>query len=29
MRLFRQQKPGDWQTPIQKLSDALREFRRK
>ena len=26
MRLFRQVKPGDWQTPIQNISEALGKF---
>jgi hypothetical protein len=26
MRLFRQPRPGDWQTPIRQIADALGEF---
>lgn len=27
VRIFRQPKPGDWETPLQQIADALAEFR--
>jgi hypothetical protein len=29
MRLFRQPRSGDWQTPVARLADALRSFESK